>query len=191
MNVSEAVVLLGSTVPRATAKWADLGSGDGTFTLALAQLLEANSHIYAVDRDEGALRTLKQRVVQHGVGITAIVADFTTSFDPPGAGTLRLDGMLFANSLHFVSDPEVVLARLVQWLQPEGRVVFVEYDRRPASRWVPYPIDAATLPRLCEAAGLSRPIVTATRPSNYGGEMYVAYADRRTKNSELRSRRRV
>ena len=55
-------------------------------------------------------------------------------------------------------------------------MVFVEYDRQRASQWVPYPIDADRLPEICSAANLSAPVRTATRPSDYGGDMYVAYA---------------
>jgi len=35
--------------------WADLGSGSGAFTLALADLLGPGATIYSVDRDQAAL----------------------------------------------------------------------------------------------------------------------------------------
>jgi len=38
--------------------WADLGCGDGTFTLALGDLLSSDSTIHAVDRDASALRRI-------------------------------------------------------------------------------------------------------------------------------------
>jgi hypothetical protein len=50
------------------------------------------------------------------------------------------DGMLLANSLHFVRDAAAVLARLAARVRPGGRVVLVEYDKRRASPWIPYPI---------------------------------------------------
>lgn len=178
MKPDEAQHLLASAVTPASATWADLGAGDGTFTLALAHVLGAGSHIYAVDRDARVLRTLEERASKQELNISSVVGDFTTLVDSPGSGTSGLDGLLFANSLHYVSDAAVVLTRLVKWLRPGGRVVFIEYDRRRASLWVPYPIDAAMLLRLCEAAGLSRPSTTARRPSDYGGEIYVAYAER-------------
>jgi hypothetical protein len=82
--------------------------------------------------------------------------------------------MLFANALHFVREPPSVLTQLVTWLRPGGSVVVVEYDGRRANRWVPYPIGAAQLERVAAAAGLSQPVITATRPSAYGGTIYVA-----------------
>lgn len=36
--------------------WADLGCGSGTFTLALAELLSAGSHIHAIDHVAHQLR---------------------------------------------------------------------------------------------------------------------------------------
>ena len=96
-----------------------------------------------------------------------MTADFTRPFELPGLEEPSLDGILLANALHFVPDAGVVLARLTKRLRPGGRVVFVEYDRRGASRWVPYPIPAAQLPALAASAGLSAPAITATRPSRF------------------------
>ena len=44
--------------------WADLGCGDGTFTLALAELLADGSVIHAVDLDASALSAIPSRVEQ-------------------------------------------------------------------------------------------------------------------------------
>jgi SAM-dependent methyltransferase len=155
-----------------------LGAGDGTFTRALVELLGPGSRIYAVDRDARALAGLERWAKRETDGVIAVEADFASSFTLPGVVMPGLDGLLFANALHFVRDAESVLARLAGWLLPGGRVVFVEYDRRAASRWVPYPIPRAWLTALATSAGLSSPIVTATRPSAYGGDLYVAYAER-------------
>ena len=177
MDFSEAAELLeGAVPPNAGGTWADVGAGDGTFTLALARILGQGAHCIAIDRDRDALRELEQRAAAEEVRsrITTVAADFTGPFELPG--TIAIDGLLFANSLHYVRDPRVVLARLARWLRPAGRVVFVEYDRRPANRWVPYPIDADKLPALCASAGLTSPVKTATRTSDYGGELYVSWA---------------
>ena len=53
-------------------------------------------------------------------------------------------------------------------------MVLVEYDRRPASRWVPFPVDAAALPALAARAGLGAPTPIGERPSAYGGRIYAA-----------------
>jgi ubiquinone/menaquinone biosynthesis C-methylase UbiE len=178
VNTREAVELVDGAVPQAAGTWADLGAGEGTFTRALAALLPLPSRIYAVDRDTRALAELVRRAVPAGVTVIPVAADFTQPLELPGLDDGGLDGMLLGNALHFVPDAGAVLARLAQRLRRGGRVVLVEYDGRPADRWVPHPVPAARLPRLAAAAGLSRPAVSATRPSAYGGVVYVAAADR-------------
>jgi SAM-dependent methyltransferase len=174
VDTSEAVALIEGAVPRGTKTWADVGSGDGTFTRALLELLGHDARIYAIDRDARALTLLRQWATRDGVDVLPVEADFTKPLDLPQL----LDGLLLANALHFVRDAESVLARLASHVRPGGRVVLVEYDRRRGSRWVPYPISPGRLPTLAESAGLSTPRITATRPSMYGGSLYVAAADR-------------
>jgi SAM-dependent methyltransferase len=154
--------------------WADVGSGDGTFTRALIQLLGREARVYAIDRDARALASLQRWAARDRATVIVLEADFTRGLELPEP----LDGLLVANALHFVRDAHVVLARLVRLLRPGGRVVVVEYDRRAANQWVPYPISSNRLPELAAAAGLSEPTITATRPSAYGGTLYVAAADR-------------
>ncbi len=187
MNTSEAVELIGSAIPRGGGPWADLGAGDGTFTRALVELVGPNGRIYAVDRDARALAALERWATRDAANVIPVVADFTAPFDLPGLDETMLDGMLLANALHFVRDADLVLGRLAAWLRPGRRLVLVEYDRRRASPWVPYPIPAARLPGLAASAGLSTPIITATRVSAFGGDLYVAAADRLADGTASRS----
>jgi ubiquinone/menaquinone biosynthesis C-methylase UbiE len=177
VNVNDAKALIASAIPERGGTWADLGAGEGTFTRALAELLGPNGRLYAVDRDANALAAL-ERETARTPNVIPVVADFSRPFDLPGLNGAQLDGMLFANALHFIRDVNEVLARLVTLLRSGGRVVFVEYDRRGPNPWVPYPIPAARLPALTSFAGLSTPTITATRASTYGGDLYVATAER-------------
>ena len=181
MTVREALDLIAPAVPAARGTWADLGAGGGTFTRALAVRLGRGSRLYAVDRDGRALAALEQwasaRAVQDPAVIT-LAADITRPFELPELDGERLDGWLMANTLHFVRHSGAVLGRLVGLLAPGGRVVIIEYDERPPSRWVPYPIASTYLGRLLVTAGLSDPRVVARAPSIYGGTMYVMSAVR-------------
>ena len=181
MHLDAAVALIRDAVPPpgAGGTWADLGAGDGTFTRALAELLGSTATIYAVDRDTRAVAALKQFAAGASARVVPVEADFAVLLELPGLGGRGLDGMLLANALHFVRDAEAVLERLARLVRPRGRVVLVEYDRRAASRWVPYPISAQRLPALAAAAGLSTPKVVATRASAFGGVLYAAAAERK------------
>lgn len=57
--------------------WCDLGSGSGTFTMALAQLLAPSSAIYAVDLDERALEGIPDQ--HNGLEIRKLVGALENS----------------------------------------------------------------------------------------------------------------
>lgn len=178
MNTRDAIALIADAVSENGAqRWADFGAGDGTFTYALVELLGPRSLVYAVDRDATALSSIERAPSATRGHIVPVIADLAQSFKLPELGD-GLDGALFANSLHFIPDAANVLARLAKLVKPGGRIVIIEYDRRGPSRWVPYPIPSAELPTLARAAELSPPTVVATRPSRYGGELYVAICRR-------------
>jgi ubiquinone/menaquinone biosynthesis C-methylase UbiE len=157
--------------------WADIGAGDGAFTLALADLLGPGAHIVAVDRDARALNENSKRVARAfpGVDMQAVVGDFRADLAMPS-----LDGLIAANSLHFVAhaDQPAVIARLARHLKPGGVFVVVEYDTDSGNRWVPFPFAARSWPTLAQAAGLVEPRHLARVPSRFLGGIYSACAQR-------------
>jgi ubiquinone/menaquinone biosynthesis C-methylase UbiE len=176
VEVPQAIHLIEGAISGEGGVWADLGCGDGTFTLALADRLGAAGRIYAVDNDARALSRLRRRAANRA-NVIPVPGDFTQPIAFAGWDG-ALDGLLFANALHYVARPENVLAGWVLRLIPGGRVVFVEYDRRAANPWVPYPISPSRLEQVAAAAGLSTPEVTARRPSAFSGDLYAAVATR-------------
>ena len=169
MHQRDAVALLAPAVQGHHGPWADLGAGDGTFTRALVTLLGPQDRVYAVDRDASSVRTLRN-LSRELPNVVAIEADVGRPIELPEP----LSGMLLANVLHFLPDPSRVLAALRPLLRTDGRVVIVEYDRREASRWVPFPLPMHELPAVLERARLAAPEIVATRPSRYQGTLYVA-----------------
>jgi ubiquinone/menaquinone biosynthesis C-methylase UbiE len=149
--------------------WCDLGSGSGTFTMALAQLLALGSTIYAVDFDP---RALEEIPAQHdGVEIRKIVGDLQSS----GLRLPSVDGILMANTLHFIEEQKAFLRRL---LPVADRFLIVEYERTRPNPWGPYPIGFEKLRRLFTEVGVDRVEKVAARPSLFGGTMYSALAER-------------
>src|SRR5262249_20245476 len=120
------------------------------FARALAHTLGPGTTIYAVDNDPDAIAALERARPIDGGRIIPILGDFTRALELPGASPGTLDGILLANALHFVPEPARVLQSLAQWLRPGGSVVLVEYDRRRANRWVPYPIEKGRLAELAK-----------------------------------------
>lgn len=149
--------------------WADLGCGEGTFTRALAEVLAAGSLIEAMDLDGAALRAIP--AVHGEVRIATHRGDFTRQPWPFG----EVDGVLMANSLHYVREQQGFIAQCRRRLAVGHRFLIVEYDLSVASSWVPYPISRERLSTLFEAAGYSSITILGTRPSRYQrGALYSA-----------------
>jgi hypothetical protein len=68
MKVAEATALICTPLIEwaRPQSWCDLGSGRGTFTIALAQLLTPGSTIYAIDFDQGALEGIPEPARRRG-----------------------------------------------------------------------------------------------------------------------------
>ncbi len=152
-------------------RWADFGSGEGAFTLALRDLLGAESEIFSVDKDRGRLET--QRRVFHArfpdSRIHFLQADLARPLDLP-----PLDGLVMANSLHFFRDQEEILRQLRAYLKEDGRFVLVEYNADSGNVWVPHPLSFETFRALALRAGFKEPQLLATIPSRFLREIYAA-----------------
>jgi len=171
MQHADHVNLLRPGIPEPGGRWADLGSGTGAFTLALAELIGPDGQIYSVDKDRGALRTQERQMRARfpAVTIGLIVGDFAQPLQLP-----PLDGVVMANSLHFHRHKEPIL-RLVQgYLKPGGRLILVEYGTDRGNPWVPYPLSYQTWQDLAERSGLVGTQLLATRPSRFLGQIYSA-----------------
>jgi len=162
LNHTDHVNLIRAGVGDRGGRWADLGSGEGAFTLALAELVGPEAHIVAVDKDRRALRALEGRVETR-------VADFTRPMD-----LHDLDGVVMANSLHYVRDKQPVLEAVRRMLKPQGRLIIVEYGTDRGNTWVPYPFTYERWEKLAEQAGFVNTRLLSTVPSRWLGSMYAA-----------------
>jgi ubiquinone/menaquinone biosynthesis C-methylase UbiE len=171
MDHGDHVGLLRDGVAGGGTTWADLGSGTGAFSLALADLLGPTGSIHTVDRDGRALEVQLEalRRAFPDVGVTPLVADFTTPLELP-----PLDGIVMANSLHFERDKLAVLRLVRGYLRPAGRLILVEYDTDRGNPWVPYPLSVRTWTAVASEAGFRDTRRLASRPSRFLGSIYSA-----------------
>lgn len=171
MNHADHVALIRGGVEGNGRVWADLGSGSGAFTLALAAVLGPGATIYSVDRDEGVLRRQADAIHTRfpDVELVPQAADFTQPLALP-----PLDGMVMANSLHFVRHKLPVLEGLLAYLRAGGRFVLVEYDADRGNPWVPHPLSYRTWERLAAEVGLRETQQLASVPSRFLGSIYSA-----------------
>lgn len=148
-------------------RWADLGSGGGIFTYSLANFLKAGSTVYAVDKEMPVL------ISTNNVNIQCIRAEMETIIFHNN----ELDGILMANSFHYVKDKNSLIQRLRTFLKSDGRFLIVEYDTDKANRWVPFPITFQELVLLFKNNGFNKLEKIGERSSIFGPQkMYACIA---------------
>jgi len=146
---------------RGPASWADLGCGDGAFTVALASVLAPGSTIQAMDRDRSGLGQIPS--VHNHVRITTHVGDFTD----PQWPFADLDGILMANSLHYVDDQAAFIRACQRRMKANRRFLIVEYDLDDANPWVPFPVSRTRLTALFARERQPSVMFLRSRPSVY------------------------
>ncbi|MCI0396681.1 MAG: class I SAM-dependent methyltransferase [Chloroflexi bacterium] len=171
MDHDDHVYLLRKGVPAPGGVWADLGSGTGAFTLALAEVAGPTAEIYAIDQDERALRQQQRAIAARFPDVTVHyqVADFTRPLTLP-----PLDGLLMANALHFVRRKDNLVTGLKSYLRPGGRFLLVEYNTDRGNPWVPHPLSYESWATLARRSGFSHTELLATVPSRFLGQIYAA-----------------
>jgi SAM-dependent methyltransferase len=171
MTAAERRALIQGAVEGRSGAWADLGSGEGAFTSALASLLLPGSRIYSIEKEGRSLRAQRGSLFARfpDTNFELMQADFTGTLSLP-----PLEGILMANALHYQEDPCGSLAHVAEWLKPGGLMVVVEYDISAASPWIPYPVPAARMPAVSSCAGLEACRIIATMPSRFHHRMYAA-----------------
>jgi ubiquinone/menaquinone biosynthesis C-methylase UbiE len=147
VELSKAVELINpGLIPGKKTIWADLGCGNGLFTMALAQVIGYGSTIYAVDSNR---RVLDKMPVIQQTHLKKIVANF----EQDELSLSELDGILMANSLHFVKDKLTFFKKAKTWLNSSGYFLIVEYNTDTPNHWVPYPLSFATAEKLFSETG--------------------------------------
>jgi ubiquinone/menaquinone biosynthesis C-methylase UbiE len=169
------VSLIREGVEGGPGEWADLGSGGGAFTLALAELLGHAGRIHSIDRDVHALERQRRAMVERfpDSQVSYLQADFSRPLELP-----PLDGVIMANSLHFMRRKEPVLELVRRYLRPGGRLVLVEYDSDRGNPWVPHPLSYPSWERLSTEAGFEETRLLERVPSRVLGAIYSASSRR-------------
>lgn len=171
MTHQDHVTLIRDGISQKGGVWADLGSGSGSFTLALRDIAGPEVEIYSVDKDSTSLSMQKHNFDEDfpGTNIHYLEQNFTQDLELP-----PLDGIIMANSLHFVPDQRMVLKKLVPHLKKDGRLIVVEYNSDAGNMWVPFPFSFESFKKLALSGGFQEPKLLKTVPSNFLNEIYSA-----------------
>ncbi len=158
---------------RVAQRWADLGAGQGRFTLALAHLFAAKAadhEIVAIDTNPNALAQLPKQV--KGVRISTKVGDMKQAGD-----FCPYDGLIMANSLHYIRKKKAFFEAARRWMKPGAVFILVEYDTSWPNPWVPFPLTFAGFRQNATQWGLEEVEKINEKPSIYrSANIYAAFA---------------
>jgi uncharacterized protein (TIGR01244 family) len=116
---------------------ADIGCGNGFFTLRLAKAVGPHGVVFAVDVQQGMLDQLNKRQKELNISsIYPILGRFEDPLLPPG----KVDWILLVDAYHEFSNPKAMLAHMKECLAPGGRIALVEYRGEQSSGKGAFPI---------------------------------------------------
>jgi ubiquinone/menaquinone biosynthesis C-methylase UbiE len=111
-------------------KIADVGAGDGEWSIAIAEKVGEAGHVFATEVDESELQKITQRVERAGFpNITVIAGDQESS----GLPDVCCDAVLLRMVYHHFVDPTAMLSSLRRALLPNGHLAVI--DITPQGHW--------------------------------------------------------
>jgi ubiquinone/menaquinone biosynthesis C-methylase UbiE len=113
---------------------ADIGAGEGYYTVRLARRLGAGATIYAEDVEQRYLRSLELRLEGEKIrGVTLILGAPRDAKLPPGG----VDVALLSHMYHEIENPYEFLYRLHAALAPGSRVAIIDNDKSTRDHGTP------------------------------------------------------
>jgi len=102
---------------------ADVGSGDGFYTIPLARLLGPSGRVYAEDISDEELGKLKQHLGEEGLKNVEMIKG---AAEDPKLPAAAVDGVLIANAYHEMTAHEAMLNHVISALKPGGVLVVMD-----------------------------------------------------------------
>ncbi len=113
---------------------ADVGAGDGYFTIPLSKKVGEKGTVYASDIDREALKRCAEKCKWQGILNVHII--FGTE-DDPSLPEKSCDLILIVNTLHLVRNPGVFFKNLVRGLSANGKLAIVQWAAEKMEGEVP------------------------------------------------------
>ncbi|HVR89563.1 MAG TPA: class I SAM-dependent methyltransferase [Novosphingobium sp.] len=129
---AQTVMNLASIRPGTTV--ADIGAGEGYYTVRLAERVGAKGRVLAQDIDADALRRLGARVERERLDNVSIKPGAP---DDPRLPDTSFDRIFLVHMYHEVSEPYAFLWRLRPALRAGGQVIVVDVDRATDRHGIP------------------------------------------------------
>lgn len=133
-NLGEAQVVMDLARIGAGSTVADIGAGEGYYTVRLAERVGNRGRVLAQDIDPAAIQRLGQRVERERLDNVSIKLG---AVDDPRLPDGSFDRVFMVHMYHEVAEPYAFLWRLRPTLKPGGQVVVVDVDRPTDRHGIP------------------------------------------------------
>ncbi|HET7295353.1 MAG TPA: methyltransferase domain-containing protein [Vicinamibacteria bacterium] len=128
--VAERTGILEALALRSGMTVADVGAGDGRFSVVLAERVGPGGRVYATEIEQAKLDEIGGRARDEGLdNVVAVLGDQTSTGLPEGC----CDAILLRLVYHHFTDPAPMRGSLWAALRPGGRIAVI--DTRPRQDW--------------------------------------------------------
>lgn len=133
-DLGEAQVVMDLAQVRDGTTVADIGAGEGYYTIRLGERVGAKGRVLAQDIDRQALQRLGQRVERERLDNVSIKLG---AIDDPRLPANSFDRVFLVHMYHEVSEPYAFLWRMRPALKQGGQVIVVDIDRPTNEHGIP------------------------------------------------------
>jgi ubiquinone/menaquinone biosynthesis C-methylase UbiE len=115
---------------------ADLGAGDGTFTVALARRVGSSGHVYATEIDDEQLADIRQAVTEAGLSNVTVIKGAISRTNLPET---CCDALFSRVVYHHLSEPAAINADIFRAIRPGGRLMIIDFEPGGIMNWIGRP----------------------------------------------------
>lgn len=109
------------------SRLADVGAGNGRFTVPLARRISPDGYIYATEVDLGKLDDIRSAVARAGLeNVTLLEASPADTGLPPNC----CDAVLLRTVYHHLTEPAAITTDLFDAVRPGGRLMVIDFPPR-------------------------------------------------------------
>ena len=159
-RVNEADDIMDSTDVRAGMTVADIGAGDGYYTVRLAPRVGATGRVLAQDIQPEVIERLADRVARERLDNVSLKLG---AVDDPRLPANSFDRVFMVHMYHEIGEPYAFLWRLRPALRAGGQVIVVDGDRPIAQHGTPFRL------LVCEFEAVGYKLVSYNDKAHAGG----------------------
>ena len=115
---------------------ADLGAGNGRYSLALAVRVGTTGKVYATELDKKKLEEIRRAVQARKLANVEVIEGAVSATNLPEA---CCDALFSRNVYHHLTDPAAINADIRRALRPGGRLLVIDFEPGGILDWIRVP----------------------------------------------------